>query len=182
MLKKEIKPKLLTNNNKAQSFDELFLEYHPLLYRYGNKLSSNSYLIEECIQELFIYIYEQEIVLSTIRHTKAYLFTSFRRRLLKKIKATKTPISDLPSDLQFSPEDFIIQQEAFQQQEQWIHTILNKLPWRQREVLYLRFFNNLSAKEIAEVMGIQRQVVSNVVYKALKKLRKENRQELKIKN
>jgi len=171
MLKKEIKPKL--NTSKEQDFDELFLEYHPLLYRYGQKLSSNSYLIEECIQELFIYIYEQKIGLSTIQHIKAYLFTSFRRRLFKSLKATTESIPDLPSNIQFSPEDFLIQQEEFQQKEKWVQAALNSLPWRQREVIYLRFFNNLSAKEIAEVMGIQSQVVSNVVYKALKKLRSE---------
>jgi len=172
MLKKEIEPNLSTS--KQQTFEELFLEYHPLLYRYGRKLSNNSYLTEECIQELFIYIYEQEIVLSTIRHIKAYLFTSFRRRLLKKIQATKVPISDVPSDIQFSPEDFLIQQEEFQQKERWVQAALNSLPWRQREVIYLRFFNNLSAKEIAEVLGIQRQVVSNVVYKAIKKLKNKS--------
>jgi len=171
MLKKEIKLKLTIS--KEKDFDDLFLEYHPLLYRYGQKLSGNSYLIEECIQELFIYILEQEIVLSTIQHIKAYLFTSFRRRLFKRIKATNESISDLPSNIQFSPEDFLIQQEELEQKEKWVQSALNSLPWRQREVIYLRFFNNLTAKEIAEVMGIQSQVVSNVVYKALKKLRNE---------
>ena len=35
------------------------------------------------------------------------------------------------------------------------------LPKRQREALYLRYFENLTYEEIAQVMGLQRQAVAN---------------------
>jgi RNA polymerase sigma factor (sigma-70 family) len=39
------------------------------------------------------------------------------------------------------------------------------LPKRQREDLYLRYFENLTYEEIAQVMGLQRQAVANYLQK-----------------
>ena len=160
--------------DRDQEFDQLFLQHYSLLVHFGKKLTTEEYVLEECIQELFIYLYEKEIDLSAIQHKKAYLFTALRRRILDRNKQAAnaaTLPSFNPTAIQFSSEDFLVQQEENQQRNKFIATALNNLPWRQREAIYLRFFNNLSAKEIAEVMGITTQVVSNTIYKAIKKIR-----------
>lgn len=153
-------------------FNEVFLQFHPLLYGFGKKIISDDYIIEECIQELFIYIYQKEIKLASIKNIKAYLLTAFRRRIL--LKKAKTPkyqaLSSMPSDLHFQGGDFMNPSTDPQKSSQ-LATMLNELPWRQREAIYLKYFNDLSAKEVSEIMGIQPQVVANMVYKALKKLR-----------
>ena len=45
------------------------------------------------------------------------------------------------------------------------------LPTREREALHLRYYEDLSVPEIAEVMNVNRQSVSNFLQKALSKLR-----------
>lgn len=154
-------------------FNEVFLQFHPLLFGFGKKIISDDYIIEECIQELFVYIYQKEIKLASIKNIKAYLLTAFRRRIL--LKKTKLPkyeaLSSVPSDLHFREDDFLINPKIARQKSIQLAKMLNELPWRQREAIYLKYFNGLSAKEVAEIMGIQPQVVANMVYKALKKLR-----------
>lgn len=49
--------------------------------------------------------------------------------------------------------------------------MLNTLPKRQREVLYLRYYDQLSLAEVAEVLSITYQGTVNTVYKAIKALR-----------
>ncbi len=48
---------------------------------------------------------------------------------------------------------------------------LENLPKRQREVIYLKFFEGLNRDQIAEVMGINDQSVSNLLQMAIKQLK-----------
>lgn len=158
---------------EQEKFDQLFLEYFPMLFHYGLNFSKDEQLVEDCIQELFIYLFEKGTDLTKIKFAKAYLFTALRRRILEIEQARHKTKADLfPSNIQFSADDFNWGEENHSK-KQFLTKQLNELPWRQKEAIYLKFFNNLSAKEIADIMGITSQVVSNMVYKALKKL-KEN--------
>ena len=49
---------------------------------------------------------------------------------------------------------------------------LNRLSKRQREALYLRFFDGFSYERIAEVMSLNTQSIRNLIFNALKVLRK----------
>jgi RNA polymerase sigma factor (sigma-70 family) len=52
--------------------------------------------------------------------------------------------------------------------------LINVLPKRQKEIIYLKFFENLGREEIADIMQISPQAVSNLLQKALKNLRAIN--------
>lgn len=160
------------SGKEKKLFNAVFLQYHPILFRFGKRIVADDYLVEECIQELFLYIFEKEINLAVINNLRAYLFTAFRRRiLLKKNTPSFTDLSIIPTDIQFLTNDFVDENEHRQMKNKQLSKMLNDLPWRQREAIFLRYFNDLSTKEISEVMGIQPQVVANTIYKALKKMK-----------
>jgi RNA polymerase sigma-70 factor (ECF subfamily) len=48
---------------------------------------------------------------------------------------------------------------------------LPMLGMQQREIVCLRFFNDISNKEIAQILNIREQTVKNVLGKSLRKLR-----------
>jgi len=137
---------------------------------FGGKICPQTYLSEETIQELFLHLYERQTDLKQIQNLKAYLYIAFRRSLLTRLKKIKSSTSVQLTDIHFTREEFLNPQSSEEESRQLIEH-LNGLPWRQREALYLRYFNHLSSKEIADIMGIQAQVVSNMIYKALKKLK-----------
>lgn len=160
------------SEKEQKLFDEIFIEFHPLLLRFGNKFFSDERIIEDCIQDLFVYIYEKEIKLSEIINQKAYLYKSFRRLLLQKKKVNNFDYTtEADTIVHFDSDEFVLNGLSSQQESERIINLLNGLPWRQREAIYLKYFNKLSAKEVAEIMGIQPQVVANMIYKALKKMR-----------
>ena len=68
-------------------------------------------------------------------------------------------------------EDLIIKEESNTQNKAIVLKLLNELPPRQREIIYLKYYHNLSIQEIADVFSISYQVVANHLYRALKKLR-----------
>ena len=157
----------------------IFTAYYPLLHHYGLQISRDSALTEDLLQDFFLYLYERRKNLSDLDSPRAYLFTSFRRMLLRKLKSADRQsvsleeVASAQPFVQFSVEELQIKgEEATFRVDILIHT-LNKLPGRQREVIYLRYYNDMSLKEIAEVMSITYQGVANTLQKAFNVLRKD---------
>lgn len=110
---------------------------------------------------------------------KAYLMGAFRNKIYKdRIQSNRLPqLTDLPfdgSDTTLSPsaEEALIQDETGQQIHQRIKHLLASLPKRQQEVIYLHFYEGLDADQIADVMGIGRQSVYNLLSRTLNDLRR----------
>jgi RNA polymerase sigma factor (sigma-70 family) len=151
----------------------LFSRYYDTLLHYGCRITTRESLVEECIQELFVYIYESHARLGEIQHVKAYLYRSLQRRIIKTLDQERKRTSLREEDFHaiqylFVEEDYLLEK---QQLRQALTAALNDLPWQQREAIYLRYYNNLSTREIAEIMDIANQTVLNTLYLALKKIR-----------
>ncbi len=159
----------------SSALSALFLRHHNYLKHYGLRIVSDSYLVDDCIQELFIYILDSCKRLHEVIYVKAYLFKALRRRILEKSKQEQRLKNEekilFRVNIQFSPQDLNIQNDEIQARHSTLLDALNGLAWRQRESIYLRYFNGLNTREIAEIMGITNQTVLNTLYQALKKLR-----------
>jgi RNA polymerase sigma-B factor len=57
--------------------------------------------------------------------------------------------------------------------EQWhaVAPALERLPERERTILYLRFYEDLTQSEIAEIVGVSQMHVSRLLTRALEKIR-----------
>ena len=77
-------------------------------------------------------------------------------------------------DIGFSPEEIVVRNEEYLSLQNKIAALLNELPKRQKEVIYLHYFEEMDYAQIAEVMGIHYQSVLNLTQKALQKLRQAN--------
>jgi DNA-directed RNA polymerase specialized sigma24 family protein len=49
---------------------------------------------------------------------------------------------------------------------------INRLPKRQHEAIFLRFYEELSYEDIAAIMNLNYQGARNIIYKSVKALRK----------
>lgn len=156
----------------------LFLRCNDYLKHYGLQIVPNPSLVEECIQELFIYLFESYERLSEVTYVKAYLFRSLRRRVLEKVQQEqRQKTSDIEFDclahFQFSEENLLLEEDIQSDTRKALADALNSLPWRQREAIYLRYYNGLRTKEIAEIMGVANQTILNTLHQALKKIQKD---------
>jgi len=155
----------------------IFQTHYSALHNYGLRISNDLSLTEDCLQDFFIYLFEHRENLSDLNTIRPYLFKSFRRMLLRQMNKSKnsnfslTPI-DIPiPDIQFSKEDLMIAQELEAFQNSILLEMLNNLPKRQREVIYLKYYNNLSISEIEDIMSISYQGVVNKLHRAIKSLK-----------
>jgi RNA polymerase sigma factor (sigma-70 family) len=160
------------------AFSVLFESYYPKLHNYGLKISKDIAVTEDTLQDFFIYIYEHRENLSDLETIAPYLFTSYKRFLLKVMKKNAklkyTDFSDeIITDVRFTPEEILTNQETASFQNKSLSKLLNKLPERQKEAVYLKYYSGLKAKEISEIMGINYQSVLNMLHKAIKSLKED---------
>ncbi len=169
---------LFIEGNRS-SFEELMKVFFRPLFNYGYKFIKDEELVKDAIQELFIRLWNSRERLSANVHPKAYLFASLRRALYRKIKSrSQTVLFDNEGgadffDLEVSAEHRMIANETTVRIAKTIAVNLNRLPKRQKEVIYLKFFHDLNRDDISDAMSISPQTVSNLLQLALKKLRIE---------
>jgi RNA polymerase sigma factor (sigma-70 family) len=160
------------------AFAVLFESYYPELHNYGIKISKNIALTEDTLQDFFLYVYEHRENLSDVDTIAPYLFTSYKRFLLKEIKKSEkykhTDFSnDAFVDVQFTAEELMTNQETTAFKHKNLSALLNKLPNRQKEAIYLKYYSGLKATDISKIMGINYQSVVNTLHKAIKNLKEE---------
>lgn len=157
-------------------FRKLFEGYYEGLYGYGLKICRNPEMVEDCIQNLFVTIWERRDDLSHITSPNVYLYVSLRRNILKKLKKRDRlkEINDEDEsrlDIQFGIEEIIIKNESRREQVEELQKAINHLSNQQKEVLYLHYYNGMSYGEIEEILSINRQSVRNHMYRAMETLR-----------
>ena len=189
-----LEPKLSENHNQGISdealwelmlagdrnaFASIYDKYFNKLYNYGFKFSGNSEVIEDCIQGLFVDIWNSRANLCKTPSVNNYLYKSFRRRVIKE--ATKLKAKDLQCyvienyefNFELSAEHHLILNQELHTQRVYLQKVINGLSTQQREVVFLYFFEKLSHSEIADQMGLKIRTVYNLLHKALINLRSD---------
>lgn len=159
-----------------QALGQLAERYYRTLKHYGLKFMVDGAIVEDCIQELFLQLWQNRAQINETESVKHYLLKALRHHILQSLRAQKRQAFDeldWDSSLAEDPdtETLLIRQESLAILSHTIQAQLATLPAREREALYLRYYENLSIPEIAEVMDVNRQSVSNFLQKALSKLR-----------
>jgi RNA polymerase sigma factor (sigma-70 family) len=161
---------------EAAALAALFEAYYPALFSYGFKLTGDEELVKDCIQNLFQKLWRRRSGIGSVLVVKAYLFKALRHHLGDEIKRRQryehAPLADVESfEVTYSHEEFLIAQQVDAEQQARLLGALNQLSKRQREALYLKFFDEFSYERIAEVMSLNTQSVRNLIFNALKTLR-----------
>ena len=166
------------------AYERIYNLYYQDLYAYGLKLCSRRELVRDSIQSLFVTIWDRKEHLDEIRSVKAYLLASLRRKILKNMREDRgagSPVSireEIVNTVQISIEESIIQNELEEFQLKALQEALECLPERQKEILFLKYYNGMSYDEIEEILSINYQSIRNHIYRALQKLRAHFKEEI----
>lgn len=161
----------------AVAFGQLSEQFYRTLYNYGTRFTTDTELIRDCIQDLFLDLWSRRQQLSETTFVKAYLLKAFRHKLIKvslaakRLQTEEHELEFLTYEAEPSAEQVIILNEHRQQQLDYLQRLISQLTKRQQEIIYLRFYQQLDHDQIAEVMNLSRQGVSNLLYRSLKELK-----------
>jgi len=161
-----------TGNRKA--YEILLNRYYTALFKYVSRFTKNHEQAEDCIQESFIYLWEHRDALGTPESVKFYLFKTIRNNVFLYLKKNAQPVPvPLWPEEEPDTESQIIDLETRDYNQKKLTHLLAGVPDRQREALYLKYFEELSVEQIASTMGVNRQTASNFLHRGLNCLREQ---------
>ncbi len=157
-----------------EAYSEAYIFYYKKLYNYGKKITDDIAMIEDSINEVFIMIWKNRETFRKISSPQAYIFSTFRNNIFKKIKSGKLINyyeADDQTEVQFAIDSIIIQKETDIVLKAKIEKALQQLTDRQREAIFLRFYEGLSYAEIAGVMNISVKATYKIMARGLTELK-----------
>ena len=156
------------------AFQQIYAEHAESLLKYAYRFSRNDQLTEDCLQDLFIYLWDNKASIGETNNIRAYLLISYRRRILKVLKQEQKQVSSEESEIHFqmlSEDNPLTLDDNKEEQRQLIRQTMDKLSGRQKEIVYLKYYQQLDYEEICEVMGISYQSARNLLLRTLKSMR-----------
>jgi RNA polymerase sigma-70 factor (ECF subfamily) len=130
------------------AFRELLELYGPHLLRYTRKMMESSpTLVEDLIQEIWVAIYRGLPGLLDASKFRPWAFRIARDRIYREYRKRKLVLEPLVEDESTEPVE--VREEVVDAEQ--LHRGLALIPPQQREVLVLRFFEEMSYEEIARV-------------------------------
>lgn len=146
-------------NGSEEAFRSMYDAHYNALYGYGLRLCGDPELVKDALHDLFIKLWNNKSNLADVRNIKSYLFVSIRGIIFNLISRSKKILlreedREHPFLIDFSPEVAHIVKETEKNLVIQMKKALDQLPERQKEILYLKFYQELPYEDIADIMRI----------------------------
>jgi RNA polymerase sigma-70 factor (ECF subfamily) len=157
------------------AYSLLHKNMYPGLFSYLFQMVKDEDIVDDLLQELFVKLWQKRVQIGAIKNVKAYFFTASRSMAINHFRRVKSQSLRLEKliqpEMEFSAEDILVSAEHDIELKGAMANALNALPVRQREIIYLKYYEDMEYQKIAQVTGIQYQSVINHVFRGLQTLR-----------
>ncbi len=170
----------LLKEGDSEALARLYRRYARLLINYGYRIVADKELVRDVVQDQFVHLWSSRSSLPDVQSIKAYLMVAVRRQLLRRTTA-RPQFEEIPDDSLLptlsepSVEIQLIDSHEIATISERMAKAIEKLPPRQREVIFLKYYSDLSTQEIAETMGITPESVYKFIYKAIDNLKVQSK-------
>lgn len=158
-----------------QSFSAIYHAYADELYSYGVHLGFPEEMCKDAIQDIFYKMYKTRIRLDGPNTPAAYLFKSYKNRLidLSRKNSKKESLHSFKEVFVVDVDilDHIIREEDAILLKQKVEQMLECLSDEQREAVYMKYMLDMNYDEIGEILGMHPDSAKKMVYRAMKKMR-----------
>lgn len=158
-------------------FEQVYSSYFDVLYNYGRKYTHQSEMVEDAIHDLFMRIWKNRSNLREPASLRNYLFKAFRNHLIDKLTAGSRYLLNEPENsppdfgFELSAEHLRIRRENDLQTTERLSKAIAKLTPRQREAVFLRFYEEFSYPEIAGILELSVKATYKLMGRAIDALR-----------
>lgn len=159
------------------AFSALYERYVGCLYNYASKICKDRDLVEDCIQDVFIALWKYRKNISSTTSVKYYLYRALRSRLFKSAGDADWALQDgvnwneVESLVELSPEEELVAVELVDERTRKLRKYLHNLSPRQYEAIVLRFYEEFTYEQIADIMQVNPQSIRNLIQRGLLQLR-----------
>ncbi len=156
-----------------EAYSQAYLVLYERFYSYGSLLTPDIPLVEDAIQEVLLTLWTNKETLHSISNPDGYFYSLFRRALFKKLKtaANLVPVENGEWEPGFSADAILVKKEASEELQKKMKAAIDSLTTRQREAIYLRFYEGLSYEEVAATLDISVKATYKMMARALSALK-----------
>jgi len=161
-----------------QAFQQIYSSTFHNLFEYGLRILPDSEMVKDSIHDLFVKIWNNRSNLAEVQKIKPYLLVSLRSLIYNKIEqSNRRPTSSFDGpdnshfEMAFTVEPEYLTREDKTEQLRLLTMALNQLTPRQKELIYLRYFEELGYEEIAQLLDITVKATYKLMARALTILR-----------
>lgn len=162
-------------NGDKEALSRFYHITYSKLVNYGLKQVSNRELVKDSIQDLFLNIWEHKENLNNVNNINTYLFLSLRHKIFEHIKRqkaidrrNKAYVENMMDETINNYDSSIAQSVDIIRRLQFFKNVLTLLSHRQKQIIYLKYYDGLTTNEIASVLGIRPQSVYNYISESMK--------------
>ena len=157
-----------------EAYRVIYVSHIQSLFKYGCHFTTDEHLIQDCIHDLFIDLYNYRSRLNKTDNIKIYLFVSLKRKIIKHLEKEKKRNSVKSEEISFEYSlvaDNSEENELNEMRIQYLEKAMKELSARQKEAIYLKYVTGLSYEELCNVLNLNYQAARNLVYRGMEKLR-----------
>ena len=172
MLEREVWTRVGSGDQDA--YGQLYVFYYRRLYNYGRKMTTDIAVLEDALQETLVSVWTGRERLQRVEKPHSYLLQTFRFILFRKLRRDRKLRrleNTEPGELDFGREELLIRLDLQEDLRQRLEQALQTLTGRQREAIFLRFYEGLSYEEVAVIMGISVKATYKIMSRALLQLK-----------
>ena len=173
----------LVAEGDSDKFGVLMERYQAKLFRYGKKFLSDSDNIEDVVQDVFIKTYQNIKSFDTTQRFSPWIYRIAHNTYINAIKKSSIgPLYLFDFDTLVSHtivDDPIVREREQKEMKEMVDKGLSKIEPKYREILVLYYIEDLSYKEIADILHIPIGTVGVRIMRA-KDILKEKYKELNI--
>lgn len=178
---------LQLQQHNEQALAMLMKTHYKDLYHYGSRFASDEALVKDTIQEIFISLWQRRETATSILSLRFYLLGAVKNKMIKALQKKKNDHDTIQDaehyhfEAEFSIEKKIIEKQLAQERAEKVQSIISRLSTRQREIIYLKFYQQLDHNQIAGLMNISQQSVYNLLHESIQKFKKSWQSEFLMK-
>ena len=139
----------------VDSFNNLYIPLHETFYRVAYRYLENREEAKDVVQEIYLKLWESRDSLKGVKNAEAYGVTLIKNRCLDVLRSARIR-SNGKSDERYFDKIATFTSPRIEESEKVtrLRKIVDGLPERQKGIFYLRYFRDLSIKEIATLTSL----------------------------
>ncbi len=158
------------------AIEDLYRFNYQVLYSFAFKICGDKELSKDCVQDLFVMLWEKRGQLNKVSKVRSYLLQSVWHSLVKIIKKQNRNVnidenSHFNIEIVFPEENKIFQKQLKEEKRTKLNNAVSNLSTRQKEIIFMQYYEGLTIEEIQQITELKYQSIKNLTHRAMLSLR-----------
>ncbi len=163
----------ITDKNDEEKFAEIYRYYKDKMFRIAKNILKDDFLSEDAVHNTFIKVINNMKMIEDVKSikTKSLIVTMTKNSSIDLYRSRNSERNDLyDEDLEIADNENIEESIISNIEYEAIVNEILLLPEKQRQLLFLKFVNELDIKSVAEVMNMSYSATQKGLQRARAKL------------